>query len=69
MWARIATAFSGMSKGKKVAAGAAGAGAVVGYSVAEGGPANPVGKIFSEIPKIFFVVGLIVIVFILLRKS
>ena len=67
MWARIATAFSGMSKGKKVAAGAAGAGAVVGYSVAEGG--NPVGKMFSGTSKIVFVGGLIVIVFIVLRKS
>ena len=68
MWARIATAFSGMSKGKKVAAGAAGAGAVVGYSVAEGG--NPVGKMFSGTSAIMiFVGGLIVIVFILLRKS
>ena len=66
--ARIGAAFSGIGKGK-VAAGAAGAGAVVGYSVAEGGPPNPVGKIFSGASKIIFVGGLIVVAFILLRKS
>ena len=66
--ARIETAFSRVGK-EKVAAGAAGAGAVVGYSVAEGGFPNPVSKILSGASKIIFVGGLIVVAFILLRKS